>query len=162
MEVGSHLFNASVRSDGIVSVHGRGGSGALTRLVGGFVWARAGIRARSIGSTYSSGTGVVAGVDRELFKRLTQAQKALALSKTHIPRLLRTLGVTAPDAGQIERVLRSARVGKHRDFVAMCVKKLGGLLEVKRKLEAAVEELEAQMVQVAKPRIATRGTARAG
>ena len=146
VEVGSYVYNASVRCGGQVTVHGRGEKGGI---VGGEVCAKVSIKAALAGSEYGTETRLIAGVDIELAKSVQKAAQGLAFCRSNVQKLMGMLKVSSTDRQAIGQAL-SQLPSSQRNQMRVVARKLEELGGMAGKLEAERERLEGQQAAQAK------------
>ncbi|MFT5090928.1 MAG: hypothetical protein ACI906_004525 [Candidatus Latescibacterota bacterium] len=142
IEVGSYIFNSTVRAgrDLIVRANGgeRGGS-----IVGGESYASQYIRCHIVGSVSASNTIIGIKPGPEMIARLTKLDKVLEGCESDLTRLVRSMGLQAIDTAHIKTALDNLRDSKGK-AMAEKVSQLYELIERREQLEAERNKLMAQ------------------
>jgi len=140
IRIGSHLFNASVRSGGQIVVTGKG-EGKSRALVGGLAWGARGILARSIGSPYNTNTRLVTGVNPESLERIEQIRANIHSCNQKQINLLSIIGVSSVDVSLIKQKLSYCRTNEEKQKILSTVKRIAKIAELVKSLEEELEEI---------------------
>ena len=141
--VGAYIINGIVRAGGEVKVEEGGGSNGGS-IVGGEVIAGRRIEAKRLGSADTDRTVVGISGNADQLERMGELQRTIGGAEAQIPELVRTLGVTRADIGEIEAQLDRATVRRRQDLEEPSRR----LKELIRSREQALEEqgqLESQI-----------------
>ena len=139
IEVGSYIFNASVRCGGEITVRSGGGERGGS-IVGGEVFAARSIQAKNIGSSTTAGTVIGLNSDPVTAIKLARLRKErLKLSRT-IELQLRALGLDVIDTERIKAVQYNTPKSR-RAHIAQIVAKLYEAKELFDKVEADIKPL---------------------
>lgn len=143
IEVGSYIFNATVRAGGGVKVHAFGGRRAGA-IAGGRVWACRRIETRMVGSATSERTEIGIASDMEIEAQLSKLKEAVTFCQTQMLRRFRTLGIRSLEEGEVKRLLNRTSALKRQHVVGV-LKHLQDLVE--RREEAVGQQQELQEKQ---------------
>ena len=144
VEVGSYIYNATVRGD-TVTVHGRGEKGGI---VGGEVGAKTGIVAASVGSEYGTATRLVAGLDVELIRSLQKVEQGLSFCRMNMQKLMSALKVTSADPKAIGQAMMHLP-SSQRKRIRLLARKLEELAQMEKRLDEEQVDLEQQQQTLA-------------
>jgi uncharacterized protein len=154
VEIGSYIYNATVRSGGTVTVVGKGEKGGI---VGGQVSAKTRIVSSSTGSLYGTETALIAGVDVDLSASLKKVEKGQGFCKGSIEKLMGALNVPSADPKVIGQALVHLPANRRKEMRPI-VRKLKELSHMEEKLNEERAELEEQQQAIARDaRVEVRG-----
>ena len=143
VSVGTYILNAVVRASGNVNVE----EGAGTRggsIIGGDVIASKSIQAKFLGSADTDRTLVGIGPNAEQLEQQSKLQRQIREADGEVPGLLRRLGLTKADVGEIEALLERVPE-KRREEIEEPASKLKDLILVRDQAVKEQEELEQQI-----------------
>ena len=143
-EIGSYIYNASVRSGGGVTVHGLGDRGGI---VGGEVCARTLLVVSSAGSEYGTATRLLAGVDVDQMRSLQKVDQGLNQCRTNIQMLLSAIKVSSPDPKEIGRLMATLPTSQ-REKARVLARKLEELVNLEKRIEEERRRLTEEMVRL--------------
>jgi uncharacterized protein (DUF342 family) len=138
--VGAYIINGIVKAGREVVVQEGGGNRAGT-IVGGEVTATESIHAKMIGSADTDRTIAEIGPIFEQATELERVESTLDECKGEIPALMRTIGLTKPDATALKEHL-DQMPRRRAEAVADDAKKLAGLLREQKKAETELARVE--------------------
>lgn len=139
VEVGGHLFEASVRAGGDVTVAGKGGKDGRT-LIGGLVWAGGSIETASLGSPSNPHLRVIVGVDPAAASETERLHNLSRLCAEQQQQILQQLGQRHIDARRLQRLADTAEADK-RTHILNQLQHLVDLGLLRRDLRARSESL---------------------
>ena len=143
--VGAYIVNGVVRCNGEIKVEEGGGARAGS-IVSGEVISATRISAKLLGSTDTDRTTVTIGTSLEQAEELHQLRTTIEAAGAHIPPLVRQVGVTRADMGEVDALLK--RVPEHRR--EELDKPATELKELIRSKEEALQRQEALNVEIDK------------
>lgn len=131
---GAYIINGIVRAGGEVKVEDGGSSGGS--IVSGEVVAGKRVEAKRLGSQDTDRTVVGISGSAEQLERLSQLDRTIKAAKIEIPQLVRSLGLTKADIGEIQGQLEHATERRRQDLEEPSLK----LIELIRSHEQALDE----------------------
>ena len=138
--VGTYILNAIVRSGGEMIVEegsgSRGGS-----IIGGEVIASKSIQAKFLGSADTDRTLVGIGPNPEQLEQQSKLQRQIREADREVPGLVRRLGLTKADVGEIEALLERV-AEKRREEIEEPASKLKDLILLRDQAVVEQEELD--------------------
>ena len=138
--VGTYILNAIVRSGGEMIVEegsgSRGGS-----IIGGDVIASKSIQAKLLGSADTDRTLVGIGPNPEQLEQQSKLQRQIREADREVPGLVRRLGLTKADVGEIEALLERV-AEKRREEIEEPASKLKDLILLRDQAVVEQEELD--------------------
>lgn len=140
VQAGAYIYNASVRARGRVVVMGKG-EGKSRALVGGLVWAGAGVEASSIGSPYTSSTRVVAGVDPDRLSRMDQLRANVGACEERQRLLMERYGLDSLEPEALRLRLQRARSPAVRQALGTGLKRIARIVVLRDSQRRELEEL---------------------
>ena len=140
VKAGSYIFNASVRSGGLVTVTGKG-EGKSRALVGGLIWGARGVVARSIGSPYNTNTRLVAGIDPEFVTRADQIRANIQACEEKQRKIMKGIGIESMDLEIIKQKIARSRDPKEKKKILVSLKRIAKVAELEQNLQKELAEI---------------------
>lgn len=158
IEVGNYAYHAHLQADGKVVVHkgtGTRGGGVL----GGEVWAQAGIELHLAGSPNGVLGLLAAGLQPAQAQEADKLKAGALTCQAHILKILQSFNLTRINPAQIRAAIAAAN-GSHNQILMGQARQLEQLVHLYQKLQAELAELKGQIrTGVKEAQIKVMGTA---